>query len=61
MKSPTLPGVTYDLIYQEACDASEGLRDVESVWQIEWHYGIFLNPVGCTTTRNGILEFRCAA
>lgn len=59
--SPSLPGVVYDLVYQEECDNSQGLRDVKHTWQVETRYGIFLNPLGCTTGRTGILQFRCAA
>lgn len=59
--SPSLPGVIYDLVFQEKCDNSGGARDVVRSWQVETRFGIFLNPLGCTTGRTGILKLVCTA
>lgn len=54
--SPTLPGVVYDLTYQKQC--IDG-RDWKHVWKLELRWDIFLNPLGCTNERTGILQFLC--
>jgi hypothetical protein len=53
--SNSLPGVVYDVAYQEKCANS----DVKHVWKIKTRGDIFLNPLGCDNDRTGVLKFVC--
>lgn len=57
--SPSLPGVTYDVIYTVDCVAGDGSGDVQHSWKIVSTGGIFLNPLGCDEGRTGILQMQC--
>jgi len=57
MPSFYLPGVTYDVHYDNECS---GCGDFFTHnFKVKTFGDIFLNPVGCTSTRTGILEFEC--
>lgn len=58
MPSYGLPGVTYDVHYSNECNSNYGDFHVHS-FKLKTLGDIFLNPVGCTSTRTGILEFQC--
>jgi hypothetical protein len=53
--SNSLPGVVYDLYYQEVCAAN----DITHKWKLKTRGDIFLNPQGCDTDRTGVLKFVC--
>lgn len=55
INSLALPGVVYDVIYQEICDSN----DVKHTWKLKVKAGLFLNPTGCNTDRTGVLKFVC--
>lgn len=55
IKSNSLPGVVYDIAYQEICVGG----DIKHMWKIKTRGGIFLNPLGCDNDRTGVLEFVC--
>ena len=58
MPSFYLPGVVYDVHYDNECS---GCGDYFTHnFKLKTTGDIFLNPVGCTATRTGILEFECA-
>lgn len=50
--SRNLPGVFYDTTYTNVCDGD----DIKHTWKFKVRGGIFNNPTGCTTGRNGILR-----
>lgn len=54
-ESQSLPGITYDMAYQEIC--KDG--DIKHIWKIKTRGDIFLNPLGCDNNRTGILKFTC--
>lgn len=55
--SRNIPGVMYDVHYTNACNEDD---DFHTHYYVVKTYGdIFLNPVGCTSTRTGILTFIC--
>jgi hypothetical protein len=57
MPSFYLPGVIYDVHYDNECS---GCGDFFTHnFKVKTFGDIFLNPVGCTETRTGILEFEC--
>lgn len=57
MPSFSLPGVVYDVHYDNECS---GCGDYFTHnFKLKTFGDIFLNPVGCTATRTGILEFQC--
>ena len=57
MPSFYLPGVVYDVHYDNECS---GCGDFFTHnFKVKTFGDIFLNPIGCTTTRTGILEFEC--
>jgi len=52
-----LPGVTYDVHYDNECS---GCGDFFTHnFKVKTFGDVFVNPVGCTSTRTGILEFIC--
>lgn len=53
--SNSLPGVVYDLSYQEVCSGD----DITHSWKLKTRGDIFLNPQGCDTDRTGVLKFVC--
>lgn len=53
--SNSLPGVSYDLYYQEVCASN----DITHKWKLKTRGDIFLNPQGCDTDRTGVLKFVC--
>lgn len=53
--SNSLPGVVYDIAYQELCSGN----DVSHFWKIKTRGDIFLNPLGCDNDRTGVLKFVC--
>lgn len=53
--SMNLPGVVYDIAYQELCTGD----DVGHFWKIKTRGDIFLNPLGCSNDRTGVLKFVC--
>ena len=58
MPSFYLPGVLYDVHYDNECS---GCGDFFTHnFKIKTFGDILINPVGCTDTRTGILEFECA-
>lgn len=57
IQSRNLPGVYYDVHEIRAC----GTNDFVSSFQIRVNYEFLLNPVGCTSTRTGILAFEKGA
>jgi len=57
MPSFSLPGVIYDIHYDNECS---GCGDFFTHnFKLKTFGDIFLNPVGCTATRTGVLEFEC--
>jgi len=57
MPSFSLPGVIYDVHYDNECS---GCGDFFTHnFKLKTFGDIFLNPVGCTATRTGVLEFEC--
>lgn len=56
MPSFYLPGVCYDVHYENNCDDGDFFSHE---FKLKTFGDIFLNPVGCTSTRTGILEFEC--
>jgi len=56
MPSFYLPGVCYDVHYENNCDDGDFFSHE---FKLKTFGDIFLNPVGCTSTRTGILEFIC--
>jgi len=56
MPSFYLPGVCYDVHYKNTCDDGDFFSHE---FKLKTFGDIFLNPVGCTATRTGILEFEC--
>jgi len=54
-QSMNLPGITYDIAYQELCTGD----DVSHFWKIKTRGDIFLNPLGCSNDRTGVLKFVC--
>lgn len=55
IRSNSLPGVVYDLSYQEICSGD----DISHQWKIKTRGGLFLNPLGCSNDRTGVLKFVC--
>ena len=56
MPSFYLPGVVYDVHYENDCDSGDFFSHS---FKLKTFGDIFVNPVGCTSTRTGILEFEC--
>ena len=56
MPSYNIPGVVYDVVYQEECASN----DVKHSWKITFNGGLFRNPNGCSDNRTGVLGFTCA-
>ena len=57
IESQNLPGITYDLFYQEVC--ANG--DVTHKWKIRTKGDLFLSPLGCSNDRTGVLKFVCGS
>lgn len=55
MESKNLPGIVYDMAYQELCSGD----DISHFWKIKTRGDIFLNPLGCDNNRTGVLQFTC--
>lgn len=51
----TLPGIKYDVYYAAVCENDNTIFS----WKLVWRGGIFLNPLGCSNNRTGILQFVC--
>lgn len=57
--SMNIPGVRYDVHYQDSCE-SQGTYDFMTYqFKLKTLGDFFLNPVGCTETKTGILTFVC--
>jgi hypothetical protein len=56
--SKTLPGVRYDVYYTTACEGEQG--NLYHKFKLVVRGGIYSNPVGCTTTNNGLIAFKNA-
>lgn len=57
MPSFSLPGVCYDVHYDNECSSCGDFFTHN--FKLKTFGDIFLNPVGCTPNRTGILEFEC--
>lgn len=57
IESQNLPGITYDLFYQEVCASN----DITHKWKLRSRGDIFLSPLGCSNDRTGVLKFVCGA
>lgn len=57
MPSFNLPGVIYDVHYDNECSSCGDF--FTHSFKLKTFGDIFVNPVGCTETRTGILEFQC--
>ncbi len=55
--SQTIPGVYFDVIEHEACLGNDFVQS----YKIQLYYDFFLNPVGCTPDRTGIIAFEKTA
>ena len=55
--SKNIPGVVYDVHYTNACNQNDDFH--LHYYKVKTLGGIFLNPVGCTATRTGVLTFIC--
>jgi hypothetical protein len=55
MPSMNLPGITYDIAYQELCSGD----DIKHTWKLKTRGDLFLNPLGCSNDRTGVLKFVC--
>ena len=56
MPSFYLPGVIYDVHYKNECSGGDFFTHS---FKLKTFGDIFVNPIGCTETRTGILEFEC--
>lgn len=54
MPSRNLPGVRYDIHELETCSSDDFVLS----YKVQAYYEFVLNPLGCTATRTGILQFR---
>lgn len=54
LKSNNLPGVVYDVIVDETCSSNEQY----DAYTVQANFGYFLNPLGCTANRKGVLLYR---
>ena len=59
MPSFYLPGVVYDVHYDNECSSQSCGDFMTHNFKVKTFGDILLNPVGCTATRTGILEFEC--
>lgn len=60
IKSKNISGLSYDVIYTANCIAGDdGRGDIEHLWKITSYGEFFLNPLGCTPDRTGVLQLRC--
>lgn len=55
INSNSLPGVVYDIAYQEICVGG----DIKHMWKLKTRGDLFLNPLGCSNDRTGVLKFVC--
>ena len=53
IQSRNMPGVTYDVYYTNRCVGNTMKHD----FSVHLKYGLYLNPVGCTADRTGIIAF----
>lgn len=53
--SMNLPGIVYDVAYSALCSGD----DIKHTWKIKTRGDIFLNPLGCSNDRTGVLKFVC--
>jgi hypothetical protein len=56
IESKTLPGVFYDVIYNNECVAN---NEIKHNWSLYVKAGIFLNPLGCNDDVTGVIKFVC--
>lgn len=54
MPSKNLPGVRYDIHEIETCSSDDFVLS----YKVQAYYEFVVNPLGCTATRTGILQFR---
>lgn len=59
IESKALPGVYYDVYYNNECVTTEGANDVKHNWSLYVKAGIFLNPFGCNEDITGVIKFVC--
>jgi len=60
--SKYVPGLSFDVEYMNACDSCyTGNKTAlqAHAFKLVMNAGLFLNPLGCTETRTGILTFIC--
>jgi len=55
--SYNLPGVRYDVHYTNECDSESDW--IDHSFKFKTLGDVFLNPVGCTSTRTNVLSFIC--
>lgn len=58
MPSYGVPGLCYDVHYENSCTGDNGDFHTHQ-FKLKTFGDIFLNPVGCTSTRTGLLSFTC--
>lgn len=56
IESKALPGVFYDVIYNNECVSN---NEVKHNWSLYVKAGFFLNPFGCNEDVTGIIKFVC--
>jgi len=57
--SYNIPGVRYDVHYTDSCESEGNYDFMTHQFKLKTLGDFFLNPVGCTETRTGILTFVC--
>lgn len=58
--SRNLPGIMYDVLYKSDCEEADNFSSsYNHRFKLQVHAGMFLNPVGCTEERTGVLRFIC--
>jgi len=57
--SMNLPGVRYDVHYKNSCESQGSYDNMTHQFKLVTYGDFFLNPVGCTSTKTGILSFTC--
>lgn len=55
--SRNLPGIIYDVHYKSDCEAENDMYNHR--FKLKVNAGMFINPVGCTEDRTGVLRFIC--
>lgn len=58
MPSNFMPGMTYDVFYEDSCDTN-GNDNLKQNFKVKLTADLFANPTGCSATNTGILAFLC--